>query len=64
MMISEKIEVEDGSLVAGGFADVRIGRHKGHLVAVKTLRIAPADDFQKIKKVSTNATVPDSQHWH
>ena len=64
MVITENIEVGDKILANGGFADVRIGRHKGHLVAVKTLRIAPADDFQKIKKVSTNATVPDSQHWH
>jgi len=50
----EKIEVEDRILASGGFADVRCGRYMGHLVAVKTLRVAEQDDFAKIRKVGIN----------
>ena len=52
MIITEKIEVEDMVLASGGFADVRCGRYMGNLVAVKTLRVGPRDDFRKISKVS------------
>jgi len=52
MMITEKIEVEDQILASGGFADVRIGKYMGHLVAVKTMRLAEQDDSLKIRKVS------------
>ena len=54
MIITERIEVEDKILASGGFADVRCGRCIGHLVAVKTLRVAKKDDFLKIRKVSVN----------
>jgi serine/threonine protein kinase len=54
MVITEKIEVEDMILASGGFADVRRGRYVGHLVAVKTLRVAEQDDFLKIRKVNIN----------
>jgi len=51
MIITEKIEVEDKVLAQGGFADVRIGRYMGHLVAMKKLRVWEKDDFVKIRKV-------------
>jgi serine/threonine protein kinase len=55
IIITERIEVEDNILVSGGFADLRCGRCVGHLVAVKTLRVAEKDDLLKIRKVSVNA---------
>jgi hypothetical protein len=58
MMIADKIEVEDKIILRGGFADVRIGKHAGHLVAVKTLRTAATDDLYKIRKVSVDVTMP------
>jgi len=54
MMITGKIEVEDEILASGGFADVRIGKYMGHLVAVKTMRLAEKDDSVKIRKVSVS----------
>ena len=60
MMITEKIEVEDQILANGGFADVRIGRYMGHLVAVKTMRVAEQDDTLKIRKVSLSGFFLDS----
>ena len=59
MNIPEKIEVQGKILASGGFADVRIGRYMGHLVAVKTLRVAATDDLQKIRKVSLDAPASD-----
>ena len=53
-MTREKIEVSDGILISGGFADVRFGRYMGNPVAVKTLKIAVQDDLQKIRKVSVS----------
>ena len=56
MTLTEKIEVEDKVLASGEFADLRCGRYMGHLVAVKTLRVAEQDveqdGFMKIRKVS------------
>ena len=60
IIITERIEVEDKILASGGFADLRCGRCVGHLVAVKTLRVAEKDDFLKIRKVSVNAIFPTS----
>ena len=37
---------------SGGFADVKPGMYKGCTVAVKTLRVAQTDNFEKIRKVS------------
>jgi len=45
------IEIADEILAFGGFADLRSGTYKGHLVAVKTMRIAAWDDLQGIRKV-------------
>ena len=52
MIITEKIEVSDGILASGGFADVRCGKYMGRLVAVKTMRVAEHGDFLKVRKVS------------
>lgn len=52
MIITDKIEVEDRILASGGFADVRCGWYRGHLVAVKTMRVVEQDDFLMIRKVS------------
>ena len=54
MIITKKIEVSDEILASGGFADIRRGTYMGHLVAVKTMRVAPIDDFLKIRKASIN----------
>ena len=51
-MITDKIEVSDTILESGGFADIRRGTYMGSLVAVKTMRVSPQDDFLKIRKVS------------
>ena len=52
MIITEKIETSDKILASGGFADVRSGMYMGHLVAVKTLRVAKQDDLTAIRKVN------------
>ena len=54
MMIPGGIEVGKEILASGGFADVRSGTYRGHLVAVKTLRASVFDDLQRIRKVSTS----------
>jgi hypothetical protein len=54
MMITETIEASGPVLASGGFADVRTGTYMGHLVAVKSLRVAATDDWPKIQKVSIN----------
>ena len=53
-MIAEEIEVSDKVLASGGFADVRTGTYMGHLVAIKTLRVAEQDSLLKIRKVGIN----------
>lgn len=45
---------------SGGFADIKPGVYKGHIVAVKTLRVAMSDDFGKIRKVGRKGGVPRS----
>ena len=54
MIITERIEVSDEVFASGGFADIRRGTYMGHLVAVKTLRVAKQDDCLEIRKVSAN----------
>ena len=54
MTITEDIKVSDKILASGGFADIRTGTYMGHLVAVKTMRVAEQDSFLKIRKVSIN----------
>ena len=53
MTITDKIETSD-ILASGGFADIRRGTYMGHLVAVKTLRVAVQDDLPKLSKVPIN----------
>ena len=57
MIITDKVDTEEEILASGGFADVRLGRYMGHLVAVKSLRVAEQDDLLKIKKVSTSLVI-------
>ena len=56
MVLKGKIEIPDGILASAGFGDVKCGKYKEALVAVKTVRVAPQDDLQKIRKVSTDET--------
>jgi hypothetical protein len=60
MIITEKIDYSgSGQLyMSGGFADIKPGKYKGCTVAVKTLRVAVTDDFEKIKKVSGKDVFP------
>ena len=62
MVIAGEIEVGKKILASGGFADVRSGTYKGHLVAVKTLRVTELDDLQKIRKVSASNIISCSLH--
>ena len=54
MVITDKIDysVSDQPYTSGGFADIKPGRYNGRAVAVKVLRVAEKDDFEKIRKVS------------
>ena len=54
MVITEEIKVRDETVASGGSVDIRIGTYKGHLVAVRTTRLAKWDDVLKIRKVSVN----------
>ena len=56
--MTEELEVSDQSLGSGGFADVMLGTYKGHVVAVKTMRVGPQDDFLMIRKVSISVGRP------
>ena len=58
MTITEEIAVSGEVLVSGGFADVRTGTYKGHLVAVKTMRVSQEDGFLWIRKVSIDDIFP------
>ena len=55
LVIKEKIEVSDDILTSGGFGDVRRGRYKDRFVAVKTAKVNPKADREKIRKVSIGA---------
>jgi len=55
MAITEEIKVSEEIVGSGGFADIRTGTYKGHLVAVKTIRIGKWDNVPKIRKVSVNS---------
>ena len=58
MVITENIDFSASSqhYTSGGFADIKPGQYKGCTVAVKTLRVAMSDNFDKIRKVSRNET--------
>ena len=49
--ITDKVEVSDKILASGGFADVRPGACGNRPVAVRTLRISPGGDMNKIRNV-------------
>ena len=54
MVVTDKIDISTSNQphTSGGFADIKQGHYKGCAVAVKTLRVAMADDFDKIRRVS------------
>ena len=60
MVITDKIDYSvPGHLqTSGGFADIKPGLYKGYTVAVKVLRVALTDDFEKIRKVSGKDAFP------
>ena len=60
MIITEKIDVSDEMFASSGFAEVRSGTYSGHLVAVKTMRVAEQDNLLKIRKVSVGVATPDA----
>ena len=49
--ISDNVEVLDKILASGGFADVRPGVYGNRPVAVRTLRVSPGSDMNKIRNV-------------
>ena len=49
------VKISDEILAFGGFADLRSGLYEGHLVAIKTMRVAAQDDLLGIRKVNPNA---------
>ena len=53
MIITDKINFSTSSqpYTSGSFADIRLGRYKGCTIAVKSLRVATTDNFEKIRKV-------------
>ena len=51
MMIMEKVQISDQVRIAGGFSDIREGIYRERLVAVKTLRVSPTEDLEKMRKV-------------
>ena len=55
MVITEKIKASDEILASGGFADIRTGTYKGHLVAVRNIKVAKQDNILRIRKVSINS---------
>ena len=54
MMITKNIMISDKILASSGFADVRTGMYMGHLVAVKTMRVAEWDDYLRLRKVGVD----------
>jgi len=55
MVVKGQIEVQKMILASGGFADVRRGLYMGNPVAVKTTRVTPRVNIQKMRKVSVDA---------
>ena len=54
MVIREQIRTLDSgqSNRSGGFADIKQAEYKGQLIAVKTMKVAGSDNFEKIRRVS------------
>ena len=40
-----------GPYISGGSADLKLGQHGGCTIAVKKMRVAMSDDFERIGKV-------------
>ena len=57
MVITDKVDILDSGQPStwGGFADIKRGEYKGHPVAVKTMRVAASDAFERIRKVSVES---------
>ena len=53
MIITDNIDFSASSKphTSGGFLDIRLGQYKGCTIAVKTLRAATTDNFDKIREV-------------
>ena len=60
MMITEEIEFSNYTFTWSGFAEFRIGKRAGNIVAVKTVRVTDQHDFLKAKKVSVNDIILDT----
>jgi len=54
MIITDNIDFSPSGQphTSGGFADIKPGKYRGCTVAVKILRVAASDNFEKIRKVS------------
>ena len=54
MVITDEIDFSAPSQphTSGGFADIKQGQYRGFTVAVKKLRVAETDNFDKIRRVS------------
>ena len=50
-LLSDKFDVSERVTACGGFTEVRTGVFKGKNVAVKSLRVSPANDKAKIRRV-------------
>ena len=65
MVITDKIDYSARQPhTSGGFADIKPGQYKGCTVAVKVLRVAATDDFEKIRKVSGKGVFPLGQECY
>ena len=58
-LLSDKFDVSGSPRASGGFADVRMGTFKGKKIAVKSLRVSPADDIATIRKVGEQTALSD-----
>ena len=52
LVIADQVEVSEKIIASGGFADVKCGVCRNHLVAVKVLRTPSGGDMEKVHKVS------------
>ena len=53
-MITEDIKISNEIVASDRYADIRTGMYKGHLAAVKALKVADGDDFPKIREVGVD----------
>ena len=57
MMIKGDIRVSHEICASGGFGDIRSGMYEGVLVAVKTAKVRPHANLEKMRKVSVDGTL-------